>query len=120
MAKGRQHLTDDDIVRIRILHQDGGCSIPHICKTTGFSRAQVRRAITATQGPRQRKGPPPALGPEEEADLIRFITASARNRFLSWQKVAKEFADGAYSEKSVRNALLRLGYKKSPANETVK
>ncbi|KAI1749237.1 hypothetical protein F4782DRAFT_315836 [Xylaria castorea] len=115
MAQGRQHLTDEERTRVRILHNDAKQSISQICRTTGYSRHQVRRAIDAVQGPRKRKGPSPVLGPDEEAELIQFITASQRNRFLPWSKVAKEFRDGIYGFKAVRNALQRLGYTRDAA-----
>ncbi|KAI0184985.1 hypothetical protein EV127DRAFT_213548 [Xylaria flabelliformis] len=115
MAQGRQHLTDEEKTRVRILANDAKQSISQICKTTGYSRHQVRRAIDAVQGPRKRKGPSPVLGPEEEAELVKFITASQRNRFLPWTKVAKEFAGGNYGFKAVRNALQRLGYTRDAA-----
>ncbi|RYC61552.1 hypothetical protein CHU98_g4659 [Xylaria longipes] len=117
MVQGSQHLTDEERFRVRVLHDDARMSMAQICRITGYSKSQVRRAMTAVQGPRKRKGPPPAIGPAEEAELVRFINASRRNRFLSWKKVAEEFSNGAYGEKSIRNALERLGYRRDATGQ---
>ncbi|KAI1754005.1 hypothetical protein F4782DRAFT_59424 [Xylaria castorea] len=100
MAQGRPHLTDDERNRIRILYTDAKQSVAQICRITGYSRNQVHRAVSAPQGPRRRKGPPPVIGPAEETELVEFVTSSPRNRYLPWKKVAQEFKGGIYGHKA--------------------
>jgi transposase len=112
MAKGTQYLLDDEISRIRILYTDAGFKVSEIVKITSYSKNQVHRAIFAPQGPRQRKGPFPALSLAEEAELVRFITGSKQNRQMPWSNISTLLFNGKYGNKAIRSAFRRLGYKR--------
>jgi transposase len=107
-----RHLTDVEKARIRTLYTDGELKIPQIIRKTGYSKGQVNRALFTPEGPRRRKGPPPALSPTDKADLIAFVTASRTNRLLPWHRVAQSFRGGQYGYKAIFNALRRLGFKR--------
>ena len=115
MSERRPHLTPEDRKRVRTLYIDAGLSVGQICRQTGYSKRQVNYALFTPIGPRQRKGPRPALGPLEETELIQFIELDRENRLLPWSQVSKRVFEGAYGITAIRNAFRRLGYSRYKA-----
>ena len=109
---GRPHLTDDERLRVRVLRLDAGWTFTRIEQVTGYGARQIRNAMrSGTVG--KRSGRPTALSPEQEAELIRFVTANKDNRSMSFANIAKAVLGGQFGEYAIRNTLRRNGFKRS-------
>lgn len=109
---GRAHLTDDERLRVRVLRLDAGWTFSRIEQVTGYGARQIRNAMrSGTVG--KRSGRPTALSPEQEAELIRFVTANKDNRSMSYANIAKAVLGGQFGEYAIRNTLRRNGFKRS-------
>ena len=109
---GRPHLTDDERLRVRVLRHDANFTFARISQITGYGERQIRNALKSpTVG--KRSGRPTALSPAQEAELVRFVTASKENRSMTYADIGKALFDGAHGEYAIRNTLRRLGFKRS-------
>ena len=109
---GRPHLTDDERLRVRVLRHDANFTLARISEITGYGDRQIRNALkSATVG--KRSGRPKALSAAQEAELVRFVTASKENRSMTYAEIGKSLFDGAHGEYAIRNTLRRLGFKRS-------
>lgn len=109
---GRPHLTDDERLRVRVLRNDANFTFSRIAQITGYGERQIRNALKSpTVG--KRSGRPTALNPAQEAELVRFVTASKENRSMTYADIGKAMFDGAHGEYAIRNTLRRLGFKRS-------
>ncbi|KAI0196739.1 hypothetical protein EV127DRAFT_315891, partial [Xylaria flabelliformis] len=105
-----KHLSPEERGRVRVLYHDAGFTEAQICRITNYTSDQVHKAVFYQYGPRKRKGPSPALGPNEETELIEFIQQSRENRQLPWARISTTLFDGQYGYKAIRNTFKRLGY----------
>lgn len=109
---GRPHLTDNERLRVRVLRHDANFTFARISQITGYGERQIRNALKSpTVG--KRSGRPTALSPVQEAELVRFVTASKENRSMTYADIGKALFDGAHGEYAIRNTLRRLGFKRS-------
>lgn len=109
---GRAHLTDDERLRVRVLRLDAGWTFSRIAQVTGYGATQVRNAMRSGTVAK-RSGRPTAMTPEQEAELIRFVTASRERRSMSYAGIAEAALGGQFGDYAVRNALRRHGFKRS-------
>jgi len=84
---GTRHLTEAQRARVRTLFFDGIKTKNQICKTTGYSRDQVKKALRDAT-PKKRSGHPTALTPTQDQELIEFISASNKNRRMSFPQLS--------------------------------
>lgn len=109
---GRPHLTEDDRLRVRVLRNDANFTFRRIAEITGYGERQIRNALKSpTVG--KRSGRPAALSPQQQAELVCFVTASRENRSLTYAEIARALFDGVHGEYAIRNTLRRMGFKRS-------
>lgn len=109
---GRAHLTDDERLRVRVLRLDAGWTFSRIAQVTGYGATQVRNAMRSGTVAK-RSGRPTAMTPEQEAELVRFVTASRGRRSMSYAGIAEAVLGGQFGDYAIRNALRRHGFKRS-------
>jgi len=102
------HLTRDQRRDCQLL-QSIGWQYAAIQEKTGFSRHQIQYACTTLATPVKRSGRPPLLTVAQIEELIEYVCASARNRHLSYEQLAKEM-DFEVGEKAIRTALIKEGF----------
>ncbi|KAM7187931.1 hypothetical protein V8F33_010963, partial [Rhypophila sp. PSN 637] len=105
----RKHLTEAQRAEIRTLYFTGGLSKPKIVELTGYGLGQVKRAIKDPI-PQKRSGRPPVMGPEQQQELIEFVTASKKNRRMGFLELSTTLFNGVFGEYAIRSTLRRLGY----------
>jgi transposase len=106
MAK--KHLTDDSRNRIRVLFYDGGKTKSDIQRITGYSIGQIKRAlISGTVAPRS--GRPTLLSSTQEDELIAFISASKKNRRMTFLHLSLILFNATFGLYAIRATLRRRG-----------
>ena len=119
---GRQHLTEAERARVRVLSADAHLSQIQICEVTGFGLGQVQRALREAI-PKPRSGRPAVLTLEQERELIEFVTTSKKSRRMTFLQLSVVLFNGKYSQYCIRSALRCNGfnryiaYRKPPISE---
>lgn len=115
-SSGTKQLTTAERQRIRTLYFDGNCSQAFIHERTGYSKHQIRTAIRADDATAGRSsGRPRTLTPEQEVELVEFITASKRNRRMGFLELSTIIFNGIFGMWLIKNALYRLGFRRRVA-----
>ncbi|EPS44330.1 hypothetical protein H072_1671 [Dactylellina haptotyla CBS 200.50] len=89
--------------RVRNLAHDAGMGPADIAQTTGFTIHQIKtalRAKSASIGTRTRR--PRLLTPEQEEELVTFITSSAINRQMTYLHLSLVLFASAFGVTSTR------------------
>ncbi|KAL2194973.1 hypothetical protein P885DRAFT_16390, partial [Corynascus similis CBS 632.67] len=94
---------------IRTLHFTAGLPKPRIATLTGYGLGQVKRAIKEPI-PQKRSGRPPVMSSEQQQELVDFVTASKKNRRMSYLELSTKLFNGIFGEYAIRSTLRRLGY----------
>lgn len=117
MPRGRpkdthtKQLPEAERTRIRTLFFDAKMSYTEIVKVTGFSREQVRRAcVAASAAPAQRPGRPRAMTPEQEEQLVEYVTSSKEGRRATFLQLSVVLFNAVFGVYAIRAALRRLGF----------
>ncbi|KAG5998555.1 hypothetical protein E4U52_007626 [Claviceps spartinae] len=105
----RKQLTAVERAEIRTLFFTAGMTKPNIAAKTGYGISQIRRAIRDPV-PAARSGRPPVLSAEQQQELVEFVTATKKNRGLSFLNISTSLFDGAFGEYAIRSTLRRLGF----------
>jgi transposase len=106
---GQSHLTEAQRTRVRILQHDSYLTRAQIHTITGFGLGQIRRALREPI-PKPRSGRPTLLTKEQEQELIEFVTASRKNRRMTFLSLSTNLFDGRFGQYCIRSALRRNGY----------
>lgn len=102
-------LTQPDHDRINALHRDARRTRPEIAALTGFTAAQVRRAL-ATRAVGRGTGRPPKLSRAQADELVAYATADAARQALSYPELARALFGRAFGAYAIRSTLRRRGF----------
>lgn len=106
---GTGHTTEADRLRIRTLHLDASFSYADIEGRTEYTISQIRTAVKSSTIAK-RSGRPPSLSQEQKTELVEFISASQRNRRLTFAQLAEILFNGEFGTYAIRYTLRRMGY----------
>ncbi|KAK4189233.1 hypothetical protein QBC35DRAFT_345788, partial [Podospora australis] len=103
-------------LRVRTLYFDVHQSQGQISKTTGYSKAQVKRA-TATEETDEpsKRGRKRSLTKDQEDKLVEFVTASKANRRMGFFQLSVVLFAGIFGVCAIKNTLYRLGFRRRVA-----
>jgi transposase len=94
---------------VRDLFLYGGLTSRQIQQRLQVSRHQVNSALSRLET-LPRTGRPSVMSAEDEAELVSFVTASKKHRFMPFAEVAERFQGGVFSTYVIRRALKRHGF----------
>ncbi|KDN65753.1 hypothetical protein CSUB01_07534 [Colletotrichum sublineola] len=85
-------------------------------RQTGFSVAQVKQAVRDDGAhARPRSGRPSALSPEQEQQLVEYVTSSQQGRLATFLQLSCWLFQGIFGEYTIRSTLRRLGFRRHVA-----
>lgn len=116
--KGTKHLKEDERQRVRTLHFDAKLTNSEIQKITGYTENQIRTAISASSAKvAPRSGRPLLLTPEQQEELIEYVTASKAGCRASFLQLSLTLFNAEYGAYVIRYTLRRLGFKRYVARK---
>lgn len=111
-----KHLTRDDRARIRTLYQDAGLRPTRIVETTGFTLAQVKRAVRASSPtPSPRQGRPQLMTNDEVDELVTYVMTSKSIRQMTYLELSLRLFNARYSFSVIRRVLYQQGFQRRVA-----
>lgn len=117
-SSGTKQLTTEQRQRVRVLYFDALKSQAEICRITGYTDAQVRTAIRARDATAHRStGRPRTLTPEQEEELVQYVTSSKKTRRMGFLELSTIIFAGVYGEWVIKHALYRLGFRRRVARK---
>ena len=123
--KGTKHLKEDERQRVRTLHFDTKLTNSKIQKITGYTENQIHTAISASSAKvAPRSGRPLLLTPEQQEELIKYMTANKAGCRASFLQLSLTLFNTEYKAYVIRYTLQRLGFqryiaqKKPPITKT--
>lgn len=115
-TSGVKQLTQADHTRIRTLFFDANLSVSEIQSRTGLTKAQIRHAVRNKEL-KKRPGRPRLLTPEQEEELVEFVTASKENRRMSFLQLSTVLFNAIFGIWAIKHALYRLGFRRRIARQ---
>lgn len=109
----RKALTCDERVQAHALRK-AGHKLEEIAGILNKSEYAVRYALKQEQFTPQfrKRGRKPHLSPEQEAQLIDFMTSSPDARGMTYKELSQYFSDWVVGPKCIKNALYRHGFRR--------
>src|SRR5438067_7396908 len=104
-----KHLTNEERARVRTLYFDAKMPKSQIIQITGYSLHQIKKAI---RDPivRARSGRPTVLSPQQEEELVAFVTGSRRGRRMGFLELSLILFNAVFGMWAIKNTLYRLGF----------
>ncbi|EPS35155.1 hypothetical protein H072_11600 [Dactylellina haptotyla CBS 200.50] len=77
MAPSRQQLTNQQRERVKTLAVDAQLPVSDIQRATGYTKHQIRHTLRTGSAVAVRSGRPRVITPDQEAELVAFVTMSS-------------------------------------------
>lgn len=117
-SSGTKQLTTEERQRVRVLYFDASKSQAEIHSITGYTKAQIRTAIRARDATAGRStGRPRTLTPEQEAELVQYVTSSKKTRRMGFLELSTIIFAGIFGVWVIKHALYRLGFRRRVARK---
>ncbi|KAK3935371.1 hypothetical protein QBC46DRAFT_271925, partial [Diplogelasinospora grovesii] len=115
-SSGTKQLTTEERQRVRTLYFDASKSQAEIYSITGYTKAQIRTAIRASDATAGRStGRPRTLTAEQEEELVQYVTSSKKARRMGFLELSMVLFTGVFSMWLIKHALYRLGFRRRVA-----
>lgn len=103
-----RQLSEHERLRIHTLYHDAKWTYRRIQEHLNVTENQVRLAIRRIEiAPRS--GRPVTMSPEDDAELLAFLSQSKQHRRMPYHEIAARFQGGTRTIKVLRGAFRRLG-----------
>ncbi|KAK3353701.1 hypothetical protein B0T25DRAFT_431959, partial [Lasiosphaeria hispida] len=112
-----KQLTTEERMRVRILYFDASKSQAEIRNIIGYTKAQIRTTIRTNNATTGRStGRPWTLTPEQEEELVKYITSSKARR-MGFLELSMILFAGTYGMWLIKYASYRLGFHRRVARK---